>query len=77
MENIAEKIKPCPFCRLRNVRVDQWIAGWSYYNYVSYFVYCNDCGASGPRTKSIDEDSTKEVKDKLRSIAIERWNNRE
>lgn len=65
-------IKRCPFCRLNSVRVDRWPAG-----YVSYFVYCNDCRASGPRTESIDEDSTEEAKDKLKNIAIEKWNNRE
>jgi len=71
------EIKPCPFCRLKNVSVEAFVGGWSYYNYISYFVYCNDCRASGPRTTSIDDDSTKEAKNKLKQIAIERWNNRE
>jgi Lar family restriction alleviation protein len=70
------KIKPCPFCRLSNVKVDRWVAGWSYYNYISYFVYCNDCKASGPRSDGIDEDSTTDAINKQKQIAIERWNNR-
>jgi len=71
------ELKSCPFCRLKNVRVERWTAGWSYYNYISYFVYCNECKACGPRTESIDDGSTEQAKNKLVRIAIERWNNRE
>jgi hypothetical protein len=70
------KIKRCPFCKSTNVKVDTWIAGWSYYNYVSYFVYCNACKASGPMTNSINEDSDSEVKRVEKEMAIEKWNNR-
>jgi Lar family restriction alleviation protein len=41
-------IVSCPFCGSKDLRVAEWVAGWSYFNSTTYSVSCRKCGAYGP-----------------------------
>jgi hypothetical protein len=70
------KIKPCPFCKSTYTEITSFVAGWSYYNSITYVVRCIDCGCYGPKIESVSDEASDEDKSKRKEDAIKIWNKR-